>query len=249
VGLSSKRAGAFTFGRNWTPFWESLIGSDASGWSNFGSLNNLSYQTRTGLTGAGYYWANNSVKYQTPSYAGLRASVLYSFGGKAGDFQNSRLYSAALSYANGPIGLHAGYLDANDPTGASDRAVARAYNLGAVYHFAGASRAGVSWTHYANPATGTSQDYAAVTGSWGVTAATVLTAACVHLTDRDDSQRNATLFKLGADHFLSKRTALYVDVGYVKNKSRGTLGLQNVVPAGRAGVNQFGLLTGVRTVF
>jgi predicted porin len=248
VGLANQRYGEVLMGRNWTPFWESLQGSDASGWSTFGSLNNVSYQNLTGLKG-GYYWANNSVKYVSPTLHGVRASVLYSIGGKAGDFQNSRLYSGHIEFKSGPVRLSAAYIEANDPTGATDRTTARAYNLGAGYSFGRLSRVGATWTNFRNPATGANQGFLGLTGSWGITSATVLTGAYIHLTDFQKSTRNGDLFKVGIDHFLSTRTTLYADVGYTSNGAGGTFGLQNVVPAGRAGDSQLGILAGIRTRF
>lgn len=249
VGLSKEGAGGVDFGRNWTPFWQSLIASDASGWSNFGSLDVVSYQQSTGLRGPDYYWANNSVKYSSPQVRGLRGSVLYSFGGTAGDFQNARLRSAALRYENGPVLLNAGYLDANDLTGRTDRTVARAYHLGAMVRFPAHSRVGVTWTDFRDPATGTHQIYAGLLGSWQASVSTVLTAAYLHLSNRAISDGDANLFKLGANYHLSKRTALYAALGYVQNESHATLGLQNTMPTARAGDSQIGVLAGIETTF
>ncbi|TCK33289.1 putative porin [Paraburkholderia sp. BL8N3] len=248
VSLANPRYGELLVGRNWTPFWESLNGSDASGWSTFGSLNNLSYQNLTGLKG-GYYWADNSVKYVSPTLYGLRVSALYSFGGTAGDFRNRRVYSGHLEFKSGPVRLSAAYLEATDPTGATDLVTARAYNLGADYHFGGLTKFGATWTSFRNPATGVNQGFIGLTGSLDATSTTVLTGAYIHLADFQSSSRNADLFKLGVDHYLSKRTALYADVGYTSNGDAGTLGLQNVVTAGRAGDNQLGLMAGIRTRF
>jgi predicted porin len=41
---------------------------------------------------------NNSIKYISPTFAGLRASALFSLGGVAGDFSSGRKESASLSY-------------------------------------------------------------------------------------------------------------------------------------------------------
>lgn len=249
VGVTNDQVGTVRFGRNWTPFYDAVSASDAAGWSNFGSLNNLSYQQRTGLPGTGYYWANNSVKYVSPAFAGLSGSALYSLGGRAGDFQNSRLYSAALAYSNGPVLLNAGYLDANDPSGATDANEARAYHVGAMFRFGGLSRAGVSWTSYRDPATGSKQSYLGVTGSYGVSATLALSGVYVHLFDHTVAAGHADMFKLAADYFLSKRTALYADVGYARNGAWGTLGLQYTTPVPKAGLNQFAVAAGVRTTF
>lgn len=58
---------------------------------------------------------NNSVRYQTPEYRGLRAESIFSFGGKAGAFQQNRIWSVGAAYANGPVRFAAAYLDIRDP--------------------------------------------------------------------------------------------------------------------------------------
>ncbi|MFB5147991.1 porin [Burkholderia orbicola] len=249
IGITNEQAGTVRFGRNWTPFYDAVFASDAAGWSNFGSLNNLSYQQRTGLPGAGYYWANNSVKYASPVFAGLSGSVLYSFGGHAGDFKNSRLYSAALVYRNGPVLLNAGYLDANDPTGATDSTVARAYHIGAMYSFGGLSRAGVSWTSFRDPAAGSKQGYLGATGTYGMTSTFALSGVYTHLFDHTVAAGHADMFKLAADCFLSKRTTVYADVGYARNGTGSTLGLQYTTPVAKPGKNQFAVAAGMRMTF
>jgi general bacterial porin, GBP family len=61
---------------------------------------------------------NNSVKFASNDYAGLRFGSLYGFSNEAGGFADNRLYSFGASYNNGPLSLGAGYLQANN--GGSD---------------------------------------------------------------------------------------------------------------------------------
>jgi predicted porin len=63
----------------------------------------------------GTYPVSNSVKYVSPTYHGLTAGALYSFGGVAGSVGESRQYGFGLSYANGPLKLAAAYLYVNNP--------------------------------------------------------------------------------------------------------------------------------------
>jgi predicted porin len=63
----------------------------------------------------GTYPVNNTVKYVSPTYHGLTAGALYSFGGVAGSVGASRQYGFGLSYGNGPLKLAAAYLYVNNP--------------------------------------------------------------------------------------------------------------------------------------
>jgi predicted porin len=63
----------------------------------------------------GTYPVNNTVKYVSPTYHGVTAGALYSFGGVAGSVGASRQYGFGLSYANGPLKLAAAYLYVNNP--------------------------------------------------------------------------------------------------------------------------------------
>jgi predicted porin len=63
----------------------------------------------------GTYPVNNTVKYVSPTYRGITAGALYSFGGVAGSVGASRQYGFGLSYANGPLKLAAAYLYVNNP--------------------------------------------------------------------------------------------------------------------------------------
>ena len=67
---------------------------------------------------AGIVWlrhliAEASEAQQRRFFAGLTASAMYAFGGVAGATGKGNTFSAALRYANGPIGVAAGYLRIN----------------------------------------------------------------------------------------------------------------------------------------
>lgn len=82
---------------------------DASNWltgatgAHPGDIDGLDTTTRV----------NNSVTYTSPTVGGLTASAMYGFSGIAGGTGRGNTFSAALRYANGPIGLAAGYLRMN----------------------------------------------------------------------------------------------------------------------------------------
>ncbi|MFL9937510.1 porin, partial [Paraburkholderia sp. RL18-103-BIB-C] len=57
---------------------------------------------------------NNSIKYTSPTYAGLQVSAMYAFGGEAGETSGGQTYAIAAAYNHGPFNLAAGYLRANN---------------------------------------------------------------------------------------------------------------------------------------
>jgi predicted porin len=61
------------------------------------------------------YRVNNAVKYTSRSYGGLTFGGLYSLGGVAGDVSRNQVWSAGARYANGPLSLGVGYLNARNP--------------------------------------------------------------------------------------------------------------------------------------
>jgi predicted porin len=248
VGLKSDTFGAVLLGKNLSPLLRTLADIDITGYSNFGSLNNLLYQSLSGYTGFQYSWVDNSVEYQTPNVYGFAGSAMYSFGGTAGDFEAKRVTSAALTYRYGDFLAGGAYFSGNDPTGVTNNVVARAYTLGANYHFARFKFA-LDFANFKNPGSGTSDNFYTGEVSYNLSDAWLLTASYIRLADRVNSNRDASLYKAGTDYFLSKRTALYADVGYVKNNSLGTLGIQNSTPVGVTGKNQLGLMVGIRQFF
>lgn len=247
VGLRQSSFGTLSFGRHYTPFVEVLFQSDASGFENFASVANTIYQTLTGFTGVQYTWANNSVKYTTPNFYGLTASVLESFGGVAGDFQNQRVRSAAIYYTLGPFSLNGGYIDGKDPTGVTNETVARAYTVFLDYNVA-SFKASLNFENFRNPATGSSQDYYSVGGLYRVTPSVQLMADYTYLDDRVNSDRNGYFYKLGVHYLLSKSTNVYVEGAMSHNNALGTTGVASVFPSS-PGLKQRSVVLGMEHFF
>jgi predicted porin len=158
VGLSSTQYGTLTLGRQYDFMVSYLAPLSATG-SGFGGNiaehpydnDNLNNDMRL----------NNSVKFSSVAFNGLKVGAMYAFGDEAGDVSNNSAYSAGLSYSYGPINLAASYLQVNrDPnaenatgavsTGDGDALTTggtqRMFGLGAQYMF-GKSSVGLVWTH------------------------------------------------------------------------------------------------------
>ncbi|CAN7736449.1 MULTISPECIES: porin [unclassified Caballeronia] len=111
VGLSDKRYGTFTMGRQYDPITE-FIGpatfSDTIGSSYAALPGDVNGQT-VGQR------INNSVKYRSPVLYGVSFEALYGFGGVAGSVARNQIYSFGLGYALGPVALAAAILHVNQP--------------------------------------------------------------------------------------------------------------------------------------
>jgi len=247
VGLASDQFGSLTLGKNRSPLLRVLSRLDIEGYSNFGSLNNLLYQNLSGYTGYQYSWVDNTAEYISPEIHGVQGMAMYSFGGAAGDFQTKSVVSAALTYKLGSFNAGAAYFNGRDVTGATDSSTARAYTIGANYSW-NAFKVMLDFANFKNPARGTSDNFYTAEFAYAPTSFWTITATYMRQDDRVTNDRDASLYKLGAMYSLSRATALYSYVGYVKNNRLAQLGLQNSTP-GVPGGNQLGVAAGVRHLF
>ncbi|NKJ49000.1 porin [Burkholderia sp. SG-MS1] len=111
VGLASNTWGKVTLGRQYDlvvdyigPF---AVGDQGGGnvAAHPGDIDNLNNNFRV----------NNAVKYQSPSFGGLKFGALYSLGGVAGSTGRNQIYSAGIHYAYGPLSAGVAYLNARNP--------------------------------------------------------------------------------------------------------------------------------------
>ncbi|MBN3754798.1 porin [Paraburkholderia sp. Tr-20389] len=117
---------------------------------------------------------NNSVKYTSPTIAGLTFGGLYSFGGVPGSFGSNSIWSVGAGYAAGPFTIGAGYLNARNPNtsffGSNPNAgPASSNNLGS----AGSATSPQSNPIFAGYASAKTLQIAAVAANYSFGAATV----------------------------------------------------------------------------
>jgi GBP family porin len=155
AGLSNNRFGTVTLGRQYDSVVDYVAPLSFTGIHPGG--NNFSAHPFDNDNLNNSFRVNNSVKFTSTSYEGLRFGTLYGFSNEAGGFDDNRLYSFGAAYNAGPLSLGAGYLQANNggssnTNGAltlTDRtfiaAQQRIYGAGANYTV-GAARFGFVWT-------------------------------------------------------------------------------------------------------
>jgi predicted porin len=114
VGLSDRHLGTVTMGRQWdtsVDFVEPFTLNGNYGGYYFAHPNDMD-NTDNGFP------ISDSIKYTSPTLAGLTFGGLYSFGGSpdsAGHYTGRGTYSVGATYTHGPLGFGIGYLRINDP--------------------------------------------------------------------------------------------------------------------------------------
>jgi GBP family porin len=124
VGLASDQFGAVTLGRQYDSMVDyvgplSLTGTQYGGTQFAHPFDNDNLNNS--------FRINNSVKYTSTNYGGLKFGALYGFSNQADGFANNRAYSAGASYSFAGFNFGAAYLqlNSNGATGA-----AAAFNSG-----------------------------------------------------------------------------------------------------------------------
>lgn len=156
VGLQSDSYGTLTFGRQFDVM-NDLVGPLTSESNTWGG-NMAAHPFENDNLAANSVVINNMAKYASPTWNGLTFETMYSFSNQAGDFANNRAYGFALSYAQGPVNLAAGYLQLNGAGNGSGAVTTgdtsanfiaqrqRIWSLGGNYTY-GPVTAGLVWSH------------------------------------------------------------------------------------------------------
>jgi len=235
-----------------------------------------------GFTLQGQYDLTNSTKWNSGNPGSAPGQLGSSTG--LGSAQG-RSDGIKLSYQTGGLYWQATYDEVRDPNGQFSNVylASRSILTGATYAFGpvvayigyqhlsapNASNAGYFGT--ATPTTlpsGTSLPTAVnhewIGAIWQTTPAFSITGAVYHA-NANHGNGNATLYTLGTNYSLSKRTLLYTELGYVRNSSTSNLGLDsglyganiNNDPVSSAasstnpnyGKSQFGVIAGIAHQF
>jgi predicted porin len=256
MGLTSTKWGSVTLGRQYDPIVD-MVGS--IGPTSFltgmaahpGDLDNIDNQSRE----------NNSVKYTSPSFGGLKFGALYGFGNQSGSVKNQDTWSLGAQYAYGPFAIGAAYLQANNTygstggtwTGSYDGTFASSINQGfataknqqiiatAATYALGAVTFGVSYSNTQYTPSSFSLfssketfNSAGATVSWQVNPFLRVGAGYDYTSGsaiQGQSAPKYNQFNLSSFYFLSKRTAFYGLVGYQKASGKTLDQFGNVVNA------------------
>lgn len=247
--------GEVRLGRDQTPGYSKTISYDVFGQVGIGQFmgwSNYWYGTSGDANGIR---SSNMISYYTPNFSGFTAGLGYGFdeqtSGKAG-----RYVGGYVAYENGPLGVVVSYDQRNLAAGElgslpadterNTLTVAGSYNLNVVK-----LNAIVQQTKYDVPSASDRKVNAYALGASAPVGAGEVKLQYA-LYDQKFIDSKAHQISLGYVHNLSKRTALYGTVAYLKNKDASNLGLnaKNLSTGGPgAGENQTGVQLGIRHSF
>jgi predicted porin len=250
IGLSSTTLGTVTAGRLPTPVSLLQINVDAFNWMGSGGAISL---TRSGtavvtqvLPQVVSARIDNAIGYVSPNWSGLELRAMVAAG--EGSTTIGKAYGGSARYSSGPINAVAavGVQDGAGDTGGR----ITSFTLGGSYSF-GVPQLFVGYTDEKNSCSTCTGSLARAPGVTGTRASRfsltnvgvrvpiggfVLIAQVARVDDRSEytvnpGSRDATWIAVGAEYYLSKRTAFYSALGTIDNQNGsqyalGTSGVQ-----------------------
>jgi predicted porin len=222
VGLNGG-FGSFTMGRQYSPLFSVLCDTDVDGCSSF-SVTGNHY-----LVQPGALRVDNTLLYATPNMGGLTAAVMWGAGESSTSTNAGRTLSANLQYKGGPIYAGLGYADVKNAAGTASQ---RTWTAGGAFD---AGVAKISTNYLESKATATGAKFKGY--QVGVAVPFGATTALVNAGQGKVGSIKNTLFMLGADHSLSKRTTAYARVGLSNNNSLSSLDMFHGNSFGASGVS------------
>ncbi len=240
--------GEVRLGRELVPTYNKPSSYDLFGQTGIGQFMGWNNWNGSATPDANDIRSSNMISYYTPNFGGFTGGVGYGFdeqtSGKAG-----RYAGAYGSYDNGPLSVTLAY-DRRNLAGSVSRdtlTVGGSYDLNVVK-----LSTILQQSKYETPGAPDSKYNAYALGASAPVGAGEFKLQYA-LYDQKAIDSKAHQLSLGYVHNLSKRTALYGTVSYLKNKDQSNLGLaaknlSNLSGPG-AGNNQTGVQVGIRHAF
>jgi predicted porin len=192
---------------------------------------------------------NNAISYFTPTIHGLTAQFMVAMRDATTKPTNGlQFYNAAVRYVNGPFRAAAGYEQAANADGTS---VLKLFSAGTSVGI-GAARFYLAYHTEHETDSSEHRDVYEVSGSWSLTPFDEIALLYGYEDDRSGLGNNAQQIGLNYQHFLSKKTILYVSTGFIQNRNTGEFTLNGTAYAGIAvapGSNTRGVIVGIVHMF
>ena len=246
--------GEVRLGRETTPTFRAGLKYDLFGATGIGQ--NMSYAdwAGTGIADGTTIRKDNMLSYSTPNFNGFNANVSYAFDEKQyGNTKAGRYVGGNVGYDNGPLSVTAAYGELQ--LGSKDKR--DEMSIGASYNFGVAKVAGLAQQiKYKWDGAGSDKYNTYLLGVSAPVGGVGEVKAQYAMYDQKANDAKAHQFSLGYVHNLSKRTALYGTVAYLKNKegsymSLNAKGVSNQIGLKDSGAarNQTGVQVGIRHAF
>ncbi|MBK7654428.1 MAG: porin [Betaproteobacteria bacterium] len=229
--------GEVTLGRQYTPIFATVWRADPLGVNSVFSPVTLWGQNdaQPGLAA----WAarsDNAVMYTSPTGMAVQGRIMYAPGEATNSSGN--YVGANLTYESGPIWVGWGYQNkksgtaaapAANPTDSTSNVIAASYNAGSMI-------LGASWgSQGSNVAASPKAKILNLNTKFIFGASSVY--ADYGRRDVDSSARDQSVWTLGYDYNLSKRTTLYARGLWLTNKGNGSVAMGGVVVTPNSGQN------------
>ncbi len=252
VSLLGDSWGEIRLGRDFS--LQYLTGSAADPFGDNGVGSSMATNTRLMVAGPVATRVDNSITYHSPNFGGFYGQ-LQAYRGEQGagaTRDNGNGYAARLGYKNGPLDVSLAYGKTDYAAVATnlyigdikDWSVAAGYNLGVAILQVGYRKAEVKNTAFGDP-----ESTAYVVGAKVPVGAGEIRASWSRAElEATGIDAKADKFAVGYVHNLSKRTALYSTLAYVKNKG-GSGVVLNGSSLTNANDNSKGLDIGLRHSF
>lgn len=209
--------------------------------------------TATLAKGRNWPQTSSQVQYISPDFNGFSAIAMYGFGGVAGSTKDNSSSGLELGYSKDGIEFKVMVDAAYDPAG----------QLSSLFQYskeytAGGTLTVSDWKFFAGYQSQSAPDMVASYGNpdkatqywlganYNITPNLVLIPAAYHV-DLNQNSGSASLFVLGANYYLSKRTIVFASVGTLRNSALTSFAIE--VGTSAVGVNQDAFYTGVSHSF
>lgn len=224
VGLSTRDWGTVDAGylRNSTIFVAFATDLSGYGLANYGVTSNLQHHSIMTNGVGGFY--ENTLRYRTPNFSGLRGEVTHSFGDEAltPGRSNNEFTAMNVQYTSGPLYLGAGYSNyATRTTARNDDAKSSIF--GGTYDF-GTVKVGAHAIRTSRP-TVTQRGNQASVKYKPMGEALELDMGWGTLSENTAGTPHTRAISMGATYHLSKRTDIYALAVRIDNRAKATRGL------------------------
>jgi predicted porin len=230
VGLHGS-FGSVLIGRQYTPQYTVVAFADP-----FGSGYVADSKNMVATSGNAFSRMDNTVKYLSPTVAGLTMELAAAPGEVSGDSASGRQVSGSIAYAAGPLQIRVGYHDRNNDTAtptnaksARNAVVAAVYDFKVIKAYAlyGVNRGFNSSVlrNTANPFGQATAPVASTDSRDTLVGLTVplgphtLLASYIQKDDRTTFNQDANQIAIGYRYTVSKRTSVYAVHARIENKN------------------------------
>ncbi|WP_028217613.1 porin [Paraburkholderia oxyphila] len=242
VGLSSPW-GTVTMGRQSTVLFDDTL--------EFDPFYYAAYSGESELIPVTDNYVSSSIKYQSPVFSGVSMKALVASEGVAGNFRSGRVLELGALYRGAALSASAVLRETNGSatggtvdTSALKRTIGvldAAYVMGSATVLAGVERQTGDLAPSKTVVWGGGRYQASSAAAFGLGVYQTLS--------NDPATGNPTLFVVGMTYSLSKRTSMYVNLGYSKNSSHSSQTVYEYEVTPLDGANQFGAMVGMSHTF